>query len=219
MKYLFAFGWISVLVVLACSQRSGSASTVWLLDNLEKIEGIRPTILGAPFLVDAPEGKAIQFDGGDDALVFDRNPLAGFGTFTVEVVFRPDPGGLPEQRFVHMQAVDDHRLLVETRLTPDGKWFLDTFLKSGESECTLYAEDFLHPVGEWFHAALVYEKGVMRHYVEGVEELTGEVEFQPMEGGQTSVGSRLNRVYWYKGAVKSLAVTPAALSPAEFVLR
>ena len=118
-----------------------------------------------------------------------------------------------------MQEVDDHRVLVETRLTPDDLWFLDTFLKSGESECTPYAEEFLHPVGEWFHAALVYENGRMRHYVNGVKEMEDVVKFEPMAGGRTSVGSRLNQVYWFKGAVKEVSVTVRALSPSEFVLR
>jgi hypothetical protein len=216
MKYLLALGCVSFL---ACGQRTETGSITWRLDNLTTIGGISPNILGAPIVVDSPEGKVVQFDGIDDALVFDQNPLTGFEAFTLEVVFRPDAGGRPEQRFVHMQEVDDLRVLVETRLTPDGKWFLDTFLKSGESECTLYAEDFLHPVGEWFHAALVYEDGVMRHYVNGVLELDGVVNFDVMKGGQTSVGARLNRVYWYKGAVKSISATPRVLAPAEFVLR
>jgi hypothetical protein len=170
-------------------------------------------------IVELDQGKAVMFDGVDDALVFDVNPLAGFTAFTLEVVFRPDADGSPEQRFVHLQEVDAHRVLVETRLTGDGQWFLDTFLKSEDSECTLYAEDYLHPVGQWFHAALVYEDGLMRHYVEGVKELEGSVQFAPMSKGQTSVGSRLNRVYWYRGAVKAVAATPLALAPSEFVLR
>jgi len=219
MKYLLLVSFLWVLAFLACGQRRESDSIVWRLDNLENIEGNSPSVLGAPAVVDTPEGKVIQFDGVDDALVFDQNPLAGAKAFTLEVVFRPDAGGNPEQRFVHLQEVEDHRVLVETRLTPEGKWFLDTFLKSGESECTLYAEDFLHPVGDWFHAALVYENGLMRHYVNGTRELEGEVQFLPMSGGKTSVGSRLNRVYWFKGAVRAIAATPRVLAPADFVLR
>lgn len=219
MKYLLVVGCASFLVFLACGQKMGSNSIFWRFDNLDSINGKQPVILGEPRLIDSLQGKAILFDGVDDAIVFDSNPLAESSAFTLEVVFRPDAGGNPEQRFVHMQEVDDHRVLVETRLTPDGQWFLDTFLKSGESECTLYAEKFLHPVGDWFHAALVYEGGLMSHYVDGSKELEGEVDFRPMSGGQTSVGSRLNRVYWYKGAVRAIAVTPRTLSPAEFVLR
>jgi len=217
MKYLFLLCCISVFTLLSCGQKPDSI--VLRLDSLDEISGHRPEILGMPKIIDSDQGRAIEFDGIGDALVLDVNPLAGFEAFTLEVVFRPDAGGSPEQRFVHLQEEDEHRALIETRLTGDGQWFLDTFLKSGESECTLYAEDHLHPVGKWFHAALVYRDGLMRHYVDGLKELEGPVEFAPMRAGQTSVGSRLNRVYWYKGAVRALAATGAALEPADFVLR
>ena len=219
MKYLLIFSFFGALGFLACGEKHANASILWRFDNLDRIGGSQPSILGGPQVIDSSEGKVVEFDGTDDALVFDLNPLAGCRAFTLEVVFRPDSGGRPEQRFIHMQEVDDHRVLVETRLTPEGQWFLDTFIKSGESECTLYAENFLHPVGEWFHAALVYENGRMCHYVDGEKELEGDVHFQPMSGGQTSVGSRLNRVYWYKGAVKEIGVSPRALAPKEFLLR
>jgi hypothetical protein len=219
MKYLLILCCLLSLAFLGCGQKQESSSIVWRFDNLDSIDGNRPSVLGAPVVIDSPSGKAIQFDGEDDALVFDLNPLAGSSAFTLETVFRPDAGGKPEQRFIHMQEVDDHRVLIETRLTSDGQWFLDTFLKSGESERTLFAKEFLHPVGEWFHAALVYENGGMRHYVNGVLELEGTVTFQTMADGQTSAGSRLNRVFWFKGAIKEISVTPQALSPSEFVLR
>jgi len=200
-------------------QEPAAESIVWRLDSLTSIEGNQPQILGTPRLVEFADGKAIQFDGEGDALVFDTNPLARFDSFTVEVIFRPDPDGNSEQRFVHLQEVDDHRVLIETRVTPDGHWFLDTFLKSGESERTLYAKEFLHETGEWFHAALTYGNGRMRHYVNGIQELEGEVDFRPMMDGQTSVGCRLNRVYWFKGSVRALSFTGRALAPSEFVLR
>ena len=216
MKYLLLLSCISVFALLSCGQKPDSV--VLRLDNLDAIDGYRPLILGEPKIIESDQGRVIEFDGIGDALVLDVNPLAGFESFTLEVVFRPDAGGSPEQRFVHLQEEDEHRALIETRLTGDGQWFLDTFLKSGESECTLYAEEHLHAVGQWFHAALVYRDGHMRHYVDGVKELEGPVDFAPMRGGRTSVGSRLNRVYWYKGAVKAVAATGAALEPSDFVL-
>jgi len=200
-------------------QEPAAETIVWRLESLASVGGNQPQILGTPKLVESPGGNAVEFDGAGDALVFDTNPLVGFKSFTVEVIFRPDPSGSPEQRFVHLQEVADHRVLIETRVTPDGHWFLDTFLKSGESERTLYAKEFLHESGEWFHAALTYENGRMRHYVNGIQEMEGEVEFRPMMGGQTSVGCRLNRVYWFKGAVRALSFTGRALAPSEFVLR
>ena len=59
----------------------------------------------------------------------------------------------------------------------------------------------------------------MSHYVNGVKEMECEVEFEQMSGGQTSVGVRLNRVYWFKGAIRELGATPRALDPPEFLLK
>lgn len=219
MKFSIVLGSMLLLAFSTWSQEPGLSSTVWLLNNLDRIDGNHPVILGEPVVIESPGGKAIHFDGRDDALVFDLNPLAGCRNFTLEVVFRPDPDGNSEQRFVHLEEVDDHRVLIETRLTQDGHWFLDTFLKSGDSERTLYAKEFIHLTGEWFHAALTYEDGLMRHYVNGVQEMEGAVDFRPMTGGKASLGSRLNRVYWYKGAIREISFTGKALSPGEFVLK
>lgn len=190
---------------------------IWELDNLERIGGHKATVLGNPVVIETQHGRAIAFDGEDDAIILAANPLAGARQFTIEVLFRPDPGSNAEQRFLHMQATDDRRVLIETRLTQDNRWFLDTFIKAGESERTLYSEDFLHPIGVWYHVALVYQGKQMRHYVNGAQELSGSVDYLPLKGGETSIGCRLNRIFWFKGAIKRIRVTHRALSPHEFM--
>ena len=98
-----------------------------MFDNIERIGGHPATILGHPKVIDTPRGKAIQFKGIDDAMFLPVHPLAGFETFTWEVVFRSDSGGAPEQRFFHLEEQDpktgqdtNTRLLFETRLI-DGR--------------------------------------------------------------------------------------------------
>ena len=59
-------------------------------------------MLGNPRVVETPVGKAVEFDGVDDALLVDVHPLAGAETFTWEAIFRPD-GGRAEQRWFHLQ--------------------------------------------------------------------------------------------------------------------
>src|SRR6267378_6036748 len=95
---------------------------VWTFDRLDKIGGHPTTILGHPSVIRTPLGKAVQFNGVDDALFVDSHPLAAAETFTWEVIFRPDRGGAPEQRFFHLQERDpktgvdtENRLLFEIR--------------------------------------------------------------------------------------------------------
>ena len=148
------------------------------------------------------------------------NPVAGARVFTIEAVIRPDVGGLEEQRWMHIQGASaDSRVMLETRLR-GGFWFLDTFVKNGprpEDGRTLFDEDFKHPVGAWYHVALVYDGATVRNYVDGKEELSGPLEVAPLAEGPTSIGVRQNRVYWFKGAVSRLRFTPRALSPREFM--
>ena len=100
----------------------------------------------------------------------------------------------------------------------DGEqWFLDTFIKSGENQRALYAENFKHALGQWYHVALVFDGATMKHYVDGKEELSGPLTIAPLDKGKTSLGVRMNRVYWFKGAISRVRFTPRALSPREFM--
>jgi hypothetical protein len=165
------------------------------------------------------EDGALLFDGEDDALIMDANPLKGLSAFTVEVLIRPDAGGAEAQRFFHIGEVDGDRMLLETRVTKDGHWVLDTFLQSGDSSLVLIDRSKPHPLGQWAHVALVLEHGMMKHYVNGQLEIEGELEFQPINSGRTSIGVRLNKVHWYKGAIGSIRISPQALANTDFTLR
>lgn len=203
----------------AVKQMTAKGFSTWKIDSLSKIGGNSVTVIGNPQVIDAPGGKAVLFDGTADGLLVNANPIAGARAFTVEAVFRPDPNGSKEQRWFHIQAeTGDDRVLLETRLTGD-RWFLDTFIKSGQNERTLYAEDFKHPLGEWYHVALVFDGSVMRHYVDGKEELSGPLAIRPFEKGRASIGVRMNRVHWFKGAVREARFTPRALTPKEFMTK
>jgi hypothetical protein len=193
-------------------------SVVWTLDNLESIGGHQVTVVGKPRLIDTVLGKAIEFDGRGDGVLVAANPLAGLKEFTAEVIFRPAAGGAKEQRFLHFQSNgSEDRALFETRLTTDGRWFLDTYLQSAKGKQTLYAEKHPHPLNAWHHAALVVDGKTMRHYVGGKEELTAAMQLGPLSAGQTSIGMRLNRVYWYHGAIRQIRITPAVLKPDAFL--
>ena len=191
---------------------------VWNLDRLDVIGGHKPEILGSPRLIETPQGKAVQFDGKGDALFIDTSPLAGLKQFTVEVIFQPVVDGPKEQRFLHFQEEgSENRLLFETRLTGDNRWFLDTFIKSGDGNYTLFAERSLHPLGPWYHAAVTMDGKTMRHFVNRMEELSMPVSVTPQRAGRVSIGVRINKVHWYKGAVRQIKITPRELSPEEFL--
>ena len=205
---------------LACclGHVSADAPVVWQLDNLETLGGYPVRVAGDPAVIETPEGRAIEFDGVDDGIFLDVHPLEGLSAFTVEVVFKPYADGAPEQRFFHMQEdASDSRVMFETRLTEDGHWFLDTFIKTGEQGVTHYASDFLHETGRWQHAAIVVDGSRFSHYVNGNLERQETLRYAAQGPGKTSRGVRLNEVHWFRGAIRTVKFSPRVLSADEFV--
>ena len=201
-------------------EQAGSSvdSILWHLDSLTEIGGHTVTVLGEPVVINTPAGRAIEFDGVDDGILIETHPLDGLASFTVEVVFMPYAGGATEQRFFHMQENNsESRVMFETRLVGDDRWFLDTFIKSGEQSAVLYAANHTHDTGRWYHAAIVVYGSTMRHYVDGQLELTETLDYQPQSSGRTSLGVRLNEVHWFKGAIQTTRFTPRALSADDFL--
>jgi hypothetical protein len=212
------FGLSVTLGPVRAEEPASSQGVVWNLDNLETIGGHKVTVVGQPRVIETERGKAIEFNGQSDALFVPANPLANLKVFTAEVVFRPAVGGPKEQRFLHFQpGGTEDRLLFETRLPGEGQWFLDTYLQSGEGKQTLFADKFLHPLGPWYAAAIVVDGKTMRHFVNGKEELSAEVNLTPLAAGETSIGVRHNKVHWYQGAIRQIRITPAVLKPEEML--
>jgi hypothetical protein len=193
-------------------------SVIWAIDNVQSIGGHPTSVSGAPKVIDTPAGKAVQFNGVDDALFVEHNPVTGFSRFTVEVIFRPDADGAAEQRFFHItEDGNNHRVLFETRLPGNGTWILDTYVESTAGGAALFNAQLAHPIGPFYHAAVVVDGTSVRDYVNGVEEVTVPLGFMPHTGGRTSIGVRINKLYWYKGAMKLARFTPRVLAPSEFL--
>jgi len=209
---------VAALIGSAQQSRQNKRSVTWKIDNLKKIGGHAVDVIGDPRVVSTDKGKALLFDGVDDGIFVANDPIAGADQFTIEALFRPDAGGLAEQRWLHIEDTEnaETRALLEIRLN-GSEWFLDTFIKSGDDRSPLLAENFKHPVGKWFHVALVYDGAEMRHYIDGKLELSGKIAAKPFGKGITSIGVRRNKVYWFKGAVAKARFTNRALSPDQFM--
>lgn len=192
------------------------SSIRWELDSLDKINGSSTSLYGSPKLINTPEGKSIEFDGLDDGILVPINPMKNLTEFTIEVLFKPYSDGNFEQRFLHFQQNEDNRILMELRYV-NGFWYLDTFIKSGASSRTLIDANQLHRTDQWYHIALVYKNGSMKHYVNGVEELNGTVTYAPVTTGQTSIGVRQTLVNYFKGVIKTVKISGAALAPTDFI--
>ncbi len=189
---------------------------VWAFDRLDRLGNHATEVLGNPRVIDTPIGKAVEFDGLDDALIVNVHPLAGAAQFTWEAIFRPD-GGNVEQRWFHLQeATSDNRMLFEIRVV-DREWHLDSYLHGATAQKALIDRDKRHPVGAWYHVASVYDGREFRNYVNGVLQGAFAMPHSPHGSGQSSIGMRINRVNYFKGAIHLARFTRRALAPAAFV--
>jgi hypothetical protein len=197
------------------------AQEVWTFDRIDKIGGHAVTVVGHPRVIDTPIGKAIEFNGVDDGIYVDVHPLAGAETYTWEAIFRPD-GGQVEQRWFHLEQNpadgnnDNHRMLFEIRVI-DGKWCLDAFNNSSSGSKALLNRNNLHSLGEWHHVAAVYDGSEFRSYVDGKPDGSAQIHLAPQGPGRASVGMRMQKAFFFKGAVRMARFTRRPLAPSEFI--
>ena len=208
------------------------ASVTWTFDRLDRIGGYPTVVEGNPKVIETPLGKAVQFDGIDDALFIDNHPLAGAARVSFEAIFRPD-GGDFEQRWFHLAERDvttgqvttvdpktradtNSRFLFELRVA-GSQWYLDAFVNGPGYSRALMFPDRLHPLGRWYHVAQVYDGTEYSSYVNGELQGKAEIAFKSQGPGSAAVGVRLNRVNFFKGAVRPARFTRRALAPAEFL--
>jgi hypothetical protein len=195
-------------------------ATEWDFQQLDRIGGAKAVVEGQPQLMATPAGTAVLFDG-KDALFVAEHPLAGAKTFTAEAVFRPDDGPF-EQRWLHLAETDASgadtgtRFLFEVRVK-DGQWYLDSFVNGPGYNKALMTADKPHPLGPWYRAEMSYDGTIFRSYVDGVLQTEAAIAFKPQGAGHTSIGTRINRVDYFHGAVLKLRFTPRALPPEEFL--
>jgi hypothetical protein len=200
------FGILATLASLVAVTVSAAApdDTRWRLDNLQALGGKPLTVLGEPHVIAEGGEKAMVFNGSSDGIFVPTNPLAGAPSFTIEVFFKPEEGGLEAQRFFHLQDTKTWRVMIETRLDGKGHWWLDTFLGANGASYPMIEPKLMHPTGQWYWIALRFDGNRMTSYVNGVQELEREAKFGPMVDGQLSLGVRQNKVFWFKGAIREV---------------
>jgi hypothetical protein len=113
-------------------------------------------------------------------------------------------------------ADTENRMLFEIRVV-DGQWYLDSYNQSGAANKALMNPGARHPLGAWYHVASVYDGKEFSNYVDGVREGAAELQLAPHGPGHASVGVRINKLFYFKGAVHLARFTRKALSPSEFL--
>lgn len=201
---------VSMLVLSAWKILDGGKTITWNLRDPKQIGGFNPVVLGSPAMKIEGKDSSIYFNGINDGLVIPAIPVEGWSKFTVEVLFKPDSDGFPAPRFIHFEDTLLNRGTLELRLTKNGQWYFDGFLKNGKTNkgVALIDSTKLHPANRWYWAALIYDGDKMYSYINGQKELEGEIDFPPMTKGNISLGVRLNKKDWFKGQIRKIHFHP-----------
>ncbi len=143
-----------------------------------------------------------------------KGDLRSFMKSELKEIKLPRESLMPD--YASLSKVDLENLVGEIRVVDD-QWYLDSFIQSGTESKALMNRTALHPLGSWRHVASVYDGREFRNYVDGVQEGSAQLRLAPHGPGHTSVGVRINKVFYFKGAVRLARFTPRALSPSEFL--
>ena len=197
-------------------KKETNTKTEWLLANLLQEKSSNVEISGNPQIVTSPYGEAVSFNGIDNALFLNKMPLQSLQEFTVEMIFKPEINGVFEQRILHIGESKKDRMLLEIRAVGTN-WYFDGYAASGTNKKALIDEKLIHPLEKWYHVAFVVTPKSLTTYVNGKQELHEETSFLPIETGQTSIGVRLNKVSWFKGAIYKIRITPKQINPNRFM--
>ena len=200
LKKTLVFALIAAAIPVLYAADAKPKQVTWNFDRLDKIGGVATTVEGHPKIIDSPVGKAVEFDGVGDSLLIEQHPLAGAETFTFEAIFRPD-GGAKQQRWFHLAEIDpktglawqpspkkprtdtNARFLFEIRVVNGNQWYLDAFVNGPGYNKALMFADKVHPIGQWYHVAQVYDGKMYRSYVNGEMQGEAEVAFKPQGPG------------------------------------
>jgi Concanavalin A-like lectin/glucanases superfamily len=212
-RFLFVIVPISLLVLQAWKIFDTGKTITWCLKDTRHIGKFSPIVLGDPLVKVEGKDSSIYFNGVTDGLVIPAIPIEGWAAFTIEVLFKPDSDGPRTPRFIHFEDTALNRGTFELRLTNNGQWYYDGFLKNGKTNRGLTLSDSLklHPADRWYWAALAYDGRKMYSYINGQKELEGEIDFPPLTKGNISLGVRLNKVNWFKGQIREIRFHPEAL--------
>ena len=218
MNFLKLFNIISLILYCTNAFATEINYTNWKFNDLTSIGGIVVKPEGNPQIININNEKAIFFDGVEDRLIIENNPLIGLEEFTIEIIFRVDKGGVAEQKFIHLQANPDIRILFELEFKNDGSWYMDNFIKSGNGKSISFIDSTKsYPANRWYHAALVYKNNEFKQYINYKHENVDTLTWISPTDGSVSVGARMNKLNYMTGAVREIRFANVALESNQFL--
>jgi hypothetical protein len=197
MKPAMIGGVLAVVLAAAPQARAQDrkpGSEVWMFDRIENINGLPTTVLGHPRVIDTPWARRSNSMASMTLYsLANTRSLEPKGSFSKPYsgpirVAPPSSAGFTSRNTATGKDTDT-RSLFETRLIGDN-WCLDVFVNTPAGNKALLDRSLLHPLGAWYHVAMVYDGTEFRSFVNGALQGKAVVPFIPEGKGRASVGVR-----------------------------
>lgn len=213
----------AALALAAASHAELPAQVLWSFDSVERIGGHAVAVSGNPKVVATEHGPAVAFDGDGDRLLVKGNPFGEAKAYTLEVVFKPksEKAANDAPRFLHIEVPGQpKRVIFELRFNSRREWAFDAGMTTDAGYLVLFDADLAHKGDEWAHVASTFDGATMKSFVNHKQELSGRISTRTRvieAAAVSSIGARMNEVYWMHGLIRAVRVTHAALDPVDFL--
>jgi hypothetical protein len=81
----------------------------------------------------------------------------------------------------------------------------------------LQAHDKLYPIGSCYDVVKTFDGKIYRSYVNGELQAEDQIDFKPQGSGHTSIGTRINWLNYFNGAILEARFTSQPLAPDQFL--
>lgn len=248
------FRWLCILTVLTgfivypinlLAQAIGleNAVSAWLFDEgsgtitANAVQGApEGNLVGGPAWVEGLPGKALEFDGVDDAVEVGINPLKGAHALTVQAYIKPMSVPDFESAKIFNIGLESatqgkDRFMLDILPYGDG-WVLSHFMSiegnRSDAEEVVLESGPVHTFGEWYHVAMVFDSTSpntvkIKQYINHSLELEWEYTITVLNEGQIFIGERYEiksstgRRNYFHGVIDNVILHKRALTPEEFM--
>jgi hypothetical protein len=186
----------------------------WVIDNTTKIGGFTTTVMGTPTVTAMSTGTAVCFDGNQDGLLLNTNPIQGMQRFTIEALVFPEFTGTADTRIIQITDTNNLRLVMGMRSDPAGNWHALVTSSGGGPATTIENTSNPHPSNQWYWLTVTYDGQAARVYVNGVLESSRNLTFGPMAAGSASLATRPNGQN-FPGCMRDMKFFASALPAAQ----
>jgi hypothetical protein len=189
----------------------------WRLDNTTTLGDLPLLQVDKPSILQTPSGPSICFDGKNDGLIRNSNPLSGLQKFTLQLFFRSDQHDLQEMHLLHIEEPENirHRFVLETRSTKVGTWYPRVFLRWDDRAMEIDNPTTLFPADRWYWVAFSYDGMTARLFINGVETVAKQADWGPIGDAPLALGMRLNKQGFFPGCFAQLIVSSTVLPATE----